>query len=581
MDVDLRRRLERLSLFQQGLPKGHLCLINRNTENLFSSYSERENDLFEWIGFKGSSGHLCIEENEVRLYVDGRYIQTALRQYGETPIKLVNPGPNRSLLQDLRSWSQEHDSYAVVELDGRKWSAQVVEAMKKDLGGHISWRDRPLLRDEKPRKISSSIDLLAFDEEPAARLKRVQSNLEEGELHVILCTDDISWLFQARSDDYDYRRSMSGVVLLGRQYAALFRDMSQGEVIRLSKERADWRIIGRRDLWKDAVDAVMKKNRDVRIILPYHQRPGSMSWSDYQRLKEDGQDYPLELRDRTVVERGRLNKNSKELGSLTESSISLSKVMGEAMEYCHQLVDGDESISECELRDWIEDRARTEHGAVRLSFPLIVSSGDHTSFPHHQPTDRIIRSGDLVMLDLGFYFGEGCYATDATRCFIAGKDAIINQKMRKVSTLVMIAFLRQWGKVFGVESLKARDLDSLARDFLGESAPQGFEFSHGTGHGLGICDHELGLTIGPSSGITLRENYVYSLEPGLYQQQPEGDSDSDFGVRFEDIVVVEREGDELSHRSLCPMGFDERLIDRSLMDDSDSILLDRYIAAIF
>ena len=576
MVVDLRRRLERLQLFQQSLPQGHLCLINRNTEDLFSSYSDRENDLFEWIGFKGSSGQLCIERQRVRFYVDGRYLQTANKQYEGTAVEVVEPSGREAFLDDLRTWGLENEHYAVIELDGRKWPAQIIEKWKTALGGKVKWKDRRWLDEEAKPLHRSDLDLLEFDEKPSSRLKRIQSNMDEGELHVLLCSDDVAWLFQARSNDYDYRRSVSGVILLGKQYAALFRDMKQEEVMRLSKERKGWRVIGNRGLWKEAVDAVLKKNKEVKVVLPFHQRPGAMSWSDFRRLREDDQSYPLVLNDRTLVERGRLNKNPAEIKSLSDKTSNLAMIMRESIEHCQRSLDRGERLSEIDLCCWIETRAKEAHQAIRLSFPLIVSSGNHTSLPHHHPTAKVIEKGDLVMLDLGFYFGDGGYATDATRCFLAGADSEATTRMKDVFSLVLRGFLRQWGASFFEGEMKARELDALARDLLNREAPEGYAFIHGTGHGLGISDHELGLTIGPSSGITLRENYVYSLEPGLYQERPTVDQKDNFGVRFEDVVVVEKRGESLRHRSLCPMDFDTRLLDLSQLDHSDLAYLEDY-----
>jgi len=352
------------------------------------------------------------------------------------------------------------------------------------------------------------------------------------------------------------------------------------EVNNLSKARKGWRIIGSRDLWKEAVDAVLKKNREVKVVLPYHQRPGATSWSDFMRLREDGQDVPLDLRDRTIVERGRLNKNPAEVKVLERSTAKLGVIMKEAMEHCQGCLHGGKTLSERDLCNWIETRAKEVHGAMRLSFPLIVSAGEHTAFPHHQPTDRRINKGELVLLDLGFYFDEGGYATDATRCFLGGKDAEATPGMKQIYTLVLRGFLKQWGCTFLELKLKAKGLDAMARSLFLEQAPPGFVFSHGTGHGLGISDHELGLTIGPSSAITLRENYVYSLEPGLYHDSTTGDPQEDFGVRIEDVVIVEKREGVLGHRSLCPMSLDERLIDRSRMDDSEVAILNLYLSKV-
>jgi Xaa-Pro dipeptidase len=67
-----------------------------------------------------------------------------------------------------------------------------------------------------------------------------------------------------------------------------------------------------------------------------------------------------------------------------------------------------------------------------------------------------------------------------------------------------------------------------------DSAGYGEHFVHRTGHGIGLEIHEAPW-ITSQSGTVLEPGMVFSIEPGIYLP-------GRFGVRIEDIVVVEKEG---------------------------------------
>ena len=73
-----------------------------------------------------------------------------------------------------------------------------------------------------------------------------------------------------------------------------------------------------------------------------------------------------------------------------------------------------------------------EVGADGLSFDTIVASGENGALPHAQPSNKIIRGGELITVDFGCKY-QG-YCSDFTRTFAVGKE--INPKLKEICQIV-------------------------------------------------------------------------------------------------------------------------------------------------
>jgi Xaa-Pro aminopeptidase len=69
---------------------------------------------------------------------------------------------------------------------------------------------------------------------------------------------------------------------------------------------------------------------------------------------------------------------------------------------------------------------------------------------------------------------------------------------------------------------------------------------HGTSHHLGLDTHDYGLIHEP-----IRSNMVFTVEPGIYIPE-EG-----FGIRLEDNVVVQEQGEPLNLMENIPIEVEE------------------------
>ena len=167
--------------------------------------------------------------------------------------------------------------------------------------------------------------------------------------------------------------------------------------------------------------------------------------------------------------------------------------------------------------------AMRREGAEDIAFPFIVVSGPRSAYPHGGVTDRKIRSGELVTVDMGATYKE--YKTDITRTFIIGqpteKQAEIYETVLESNRVALPRF---------VDGAAGVEVDRAARDVIDE-AGYGEYFIHSLGHGLGLEVHEP-PSISKRSEDTLRTGNVVSNEPGIYIP-------GFGGVRIEDTVLVD------------------------------------------
>jgi Xaa-Pro dipeptidase len=177
-----------------------------------------------------------------------------------------------------------------------------------------------------------------------------------------------------------------------------------------------------------------------------------------------------------------------------------------------------------------------ERGGVQ-AFDPSVQFGPNSAVPHHHPSGRVLREGELVLLDFGAAV-EG-YHADVTRVVVAGEPT---DEQRETHRLVLEA--HDAAIAAARAGVTAGAVDAAARAVI-EKAERADDFFHRTGHGLGLEIHE-DPSLDPGSPVVLEAGMVATIEPGLYV-------DGWGGVRIEDDIVIEAKGARLlthSDRSL-------------------------------
>ncbi|HEY0457169.1 MAG TPA: Xaa-Pro peptidase family protein [Verrucomicrobiae bacterium] len=170
------------------------------------------------------------------------------------------------------------------------------------------------------------------------------------------------------------------------------------------------------------------------------------------------------------------------------------------------------------------ERVWKSRGARRPAYASIVGSGPNSTILHYPRSERVMRAGELVLMDMSAEFAH--YASDITRTFpVNGK---FTPRQREIYEVVLKAQKAAFEKV--KPGVYMEDLDAIARKVI-EEAGFGDYFIHGLGHFVGLDVHDAGATHEP-----LAAGMVFTIEPGIYLPEEK------IGVRIEDIVVVTKNG---------------------------------------
>ncbi len=227
-----------------------------------------------------------------------------------------------------------------------------------------------------------------------------------------------------------------------------------------------------------------------------------------------------------VVEQLRLVKDASEVATLRDAAARLTGVAESAFRSIRA------GVTEREVAGSIEMAMRAA-GYERLAFDTIVASGPNAALPHYRAGTRILRPGDLVVLDFGGVL-DG-YCSDLTRTVSVGAPT--------PDALRLHAAVRDAQRA-AIEAVKpgvpATSVDGAARGLL-ESRGLGEAFGHGTGHGLGLDIHEeprVGPPRSHTASVQLEPGMVFTIEPGAYLPGMGG-------VRIEDDVLVTGDGCEV------------------------------------
>jgi Xaa-Pro aminopeptidase len=221
-----------------------------------------------------------------------------------------------------------------------------------------------------------------------------------------------------------------------------------------------------------------------------------------------------------VLRELRMRKSEAEVAALREAGAAIDRVHARVPERLRP------GRTEREVASDIA-AAITAEGHVRADF-VIVGSGPNAARPHHEPTDRRLAPGDVVVVDIGGTMPTG-YCSDCTRTYAIGPPPPEFADYYHVLRDAQEAACRAVRP-----GLSAEAVDAAARDPI-TAAGYGGYFVHRTGHGIGLEVHEDPYIVAGNSR-RLEPGMAFSVEPGIYP--------GPHGARIEDIVVCTADGHE-------------------------------------
>lgn len=221
----------------------------------------------------------------------------------------------------------------------------------------------------------------------------------------------------------------------------------------------------------------------------------------------------------------RMRKDEAEVTALLQAGEAIDSVHAQMPEF---LVPG---VSEREVGARITE-AILASGHERVDF-VIVASGPNGASPHHSVSDRVLRPGDAVVVDIGGTMPSG-YCSDSTRTYALGEpDREFQQRYAALHR-------SQAAAVMAVRpGVTAQSLDAVARTVLVDSG-LGDLFIHRTGHGIGLETHEDPYLVS-GNDVVIEPGMAFSIEPGFYDV-------GRHGARIEDIVICTADGSVSANR---------------------------------
>jgi Xaa-Pro aminopeptidase len=234
------------------------------------------------------------------------------------------------------------------------------------------------------------------------------------------------------------------------------------------------------------------------------------SWSEWSQVEG-----PALVPVAEWVEEARAVKSPAEIEAIREAC----RIADEA--FAASLAEVHPGITERELAARLE-LSLVARGAEGASFESIVAFGERSALPHARPGSRVLRRGDIVLLDFGAV-ADG-YVSDITRTVSCGEPVA---EMRDVYAVVLEA---QRAALQGIGAgMSGPEADGQARQVI-EAAGYGAQFGHSLGHGIGLEVHEA-PRLSRKSEDRLAPGMTVTIEPGIYL---EGIG----GVRIEDDALV-------------------------------------------
>lgn len=548
--------------------------IVRSTDRFLNEYVPEDESARVWLtGFTGSMGDALVTAEEAFLFVDGRYwiqadAQVDLDLWTVVKVRL-GTGLDQALIDQLVAFGQERTKKLRVGFEPDRLTPRVLDRLKEATtaaSASATWKplfpspveaargsERPAPKDPEIRALDES-KVGPTVPEKLAVLERLL-NACGAEALLVQRLDEIMWLTNLRGRELPHQATFKCIALATPERILVGIDPSKvpGSVRRAREgvlfmpEAELWTMVGRKA--KRRRVAFDPANNTV-------QARGQLEKVGAQLIEVDAPLQPV-----------RAKKSVSELRVMKAAFARADAVVEGVIAWVCAEVEKGERLTEASLAEAVEARFR-ESGALDLSFRVISAAGKNAAQIHYgEPNPRrVLKVGDLVLLDTGAYFEEG-YATDLTRTFlVGGPKRSATDEQKRIYTLVLKAAIAGMRAVLP-EGAKGVQLDALVR------APmwaEGLDYNHGTGHGVGINVHEFPPRVGPSSQTPLEIGHVFSIEPGYYKP-------SFGGVRIENLcTVVPGPKGFIRVEPLTFSPLDARLIDTRMLSSDEKSFLARY-----
>lgn len=551
------------------------ALIIPHDDEHLGEYTPAEAERLNWVtGFTGSAGVVILLADSAALFADGRYtVQARLQAPAE-------------LFQILHLVEQPHMEWLQGQLQRRQrvgfdprlhslaWYQKSRSLLAQKEVELIALEENPVDSLWRERPTASKAEVIFYPESLSGQSSVVKrealaARLRQQGLDAVLLTqsESINWLLNIRGHDIP----CFPVVLC---FAVLYSNVSMDFFV--DTDKLDSNAFNQH-VGNDVSVYPLEKLGDVLKRMGEDQLKvqadanSSNAWS--QLLLQKSGATLVQGEDPCMLPKA--GKNATELAGMEQAHQKDAVAMCRFLAWLERQVEKGSEGDEGTLAEQLARFREEQEHYIEPSFASISALGPNAAMCHYQHTNatpRPLGQDGIYLIDSGGQYLEG--TTDITRTVKVGE---VSDEMRQQFTRVLQGHIAI-DRVRFPKGTAGIQLDVLARLPLWQA---GYNYDHGTGHGVG---HFLSVHEGPQriaskgSLVPLELGMVVSNEPGYYREGA-------FGIRCENLLVVEasEEPSEIPmyrFRRLTLVPFDVRLLDKSLLSDQEMAWINGYHAQV-
>ncbi|WP_165904981.1 aminopeptidase P family protein [Parashewanella curva] len=562
---------ERLKALRADILKQRIdAFIIPRADEYLGEYVPAHNERLLWAtGFTGSAGAAIVLKDTAAIFTDGRYTVQVRQQVSHAlfSYESLTDTPQVEWLKDNLPEGSK------VGIDARlhtfNWYQQAQQELAKANIELVTLDSNPVDANWQARPVSSQDSIVLFSEQQAGqscgdKRQAIADIVAKSNADVALITalDSIAWLLNIRGNDVPCLPVVLSTLLIDTKgHVKLFVDLTklpdniekhvgkgvtfyaETELKHHIQQLAGKRLLADPDT-ANAWSQITAKDANVELV--------------------KGDD-PIALL--------KAQKNPIELQGMRDCHVRDGVAITRFLAWLDSEVKDNNFHDEGVLADKLESFRKQDPLYQQPSFDTISAVGGNAAMCHYNHlngTPAVMPMDSIYLVDSGAQYLDG--TTDITRTVAIGH---ITAEHKQMFTLVLKGHIALDSARFP-KGTCGQQLDTFARQYLWQ---YGFDFDHGTGHGVG---HFLNVHEGPqriaSKGnqVPLLEGMVVSNEPGYYRADA-------FGIRIENLIAVQKcpelsnaERDMYSFEALTLAPIDFRLIDKMLLTETEIQWLNTY-----
>ena len=560
---------ERVTAVRAWLEANHLdAVIIPHEDEYLGEYVPAHNERLHWLtGFTGSAGAAVITRENAAIFVDGRYTVQVRKQVPGELFEYRHLIEEPALDWIINSLAQG----SKVAFDPRMHTAAWLKGAQAKLADKVeltTLATNPIdeLWSDRPEPVVSDVRLMTTDavgQSSESKRAEIAGLLKSKGADAAILTelDSICWLLNIRGLDV----SRLPVVLSN---AIIHADESVDFFLDPARIPADFEAHvgnGIRVSHPSELEARLQSLEGKNVSV---DSGTSNAW--YTLVLQNAGAHIIEAADPCLMPKAA--KNETEIAGMKACHIRDGVAMAKFLSWIDAEVAQGNLHNEAVLADKVQSFREQDPTLMDLSFDTISAAGGNAAMCHYnhenQPEPGQLEMNTLYLVDSGGQYLDG--TTDITRTIAIGQPS---EEMIQQFTLALKGHIGIARARFP-QGTRGFQLDILARQHLWA---EGFDYDHGTGHGVG---HFLSVHEGPQSiskkliDVPLVEGMVLSNEPGYYRAD-------EFGIRIENLeLVVElpTQGDfsVLTFESLTRCPIDKRNINVDLLTRPELAWLNDY-----